>query len=80
MEKNSESFELAYYGFISSLNEEQFDFWYQHITQEEAEYAHQLLINIRAQATEMVAEKHDEVEDLSGAENVLSKFTLKGKV
>lgn len=64
--------------FIMSLTPEQFDEWYSSISQDDVEYAIEIIKQARSETVVKMAEIFDETEDLSLARTVLSKFTLKG--
>ena len=68
--------------FILSLDENQFDEWYSSISDDDADYAMELLKAARAEVAMQIAELYDNtVEDnLSDAKEVLGRFTLKGSV
>lgn len=68
--------------FILSLDETQFDEWYSSISDDDAEYAMELLKQARSIVSVQLAELYDEKaeEDLSDAKNVLGRFTLKGSL
>lgn len=66
--------------FILSLTPEQFEDWYSSIDQDDVEYAIELIKQGRLETAMRVAEIFDNTEDLTEANKVLNKFTLKGKV
>lgn len=66
--------------FILSLTPEQFEDWYSSIDQDDVEYAIELIKQGRLETAMKVAEIFDNTEDLTEANKVLNKFTLKGKV
>lgn len=66
------------YLFIMSLTPQQFEEWYATISDDDAEYALEL---IRTARLELIEQSHtliDEVDDLSDAQLVLAKFMLNG--
>ncbi len=66
--------------FMLALSETQFDVWYSQLDNDDADYALELLQMARTEIAMNVAAMHDNPEDLGDAQNVLGKFTLKGKV
>jgi hypothetical protein len=66
--------------FILALSADQFDVWFSSLSNDDADYAMELLEMARAEVTLKVAELNDEPVSLNEAKNVLGKFTLKGKV
>lgn len=63
--------EREFYNYLNSLPEEVFDQWLLVATPEELDLADRLFDEVKFG-------KLDEVEDLSEAESVLKRFTLKG--
>lgn len=63
-----------------ALSDTQFDIWYSQLDSDDADYALELLQMARTEIAVKVAEMYDEPNDLVEAQNVLGKFTLKGKV
>lgn len=64
--------------YIMSLDEHQFDEWMSKVGDDDINYAIEI---IQARRIELMMEEallNDEVEDLSEAQKVLTKFTLKG--
>lgn len=64
--------------YIMSLDEHQFDEWMSKVGDDDINYAIEI---IKARRVELMMEEallNDEVEDLSEAQKVLTKFTLKG--
>jgi hypothetical protein len=61
-----------------SLTPEQFEQWYETISQDDIDYALDLIKRARAELTEQVANLHDDVVELTEARTVLEKFTLRG--
>ena len=66
--------------FILSLKPEEFQYWYETLTDDDALYAMELVSMARTELETQVAELFDNVLDCSEAKNVLGKFTLKGTV
>lgn len=66
------------YLFIMSLTPQQFEEWYATISDDDAEYALELIKAARSELIEQAAVLMDEVEDLSDAQRVLGKFMLNG--
>jgi hypothetical protein len=66
--------------FILSLTPEQFDEWYSSISQDDVEYAIEIIRQARSETVVKMAEIFDEVPDLSLARSVLANFTLKGNL
>ncbi len=66
--------------FILSLSEEQFDIWYSQLDNDDADYAMELLQMARTEIAMNLVSMNDEPDSLADAQNVLGKFTLKGKV
>jgi hypothetical protein len=66
--------------FILSLTPEQFDEWYSSISQDDVEYAIEIIRQARSETVVKMAEIFDDAEDLSLARSVLANFTLKGNV
>lgn len=66
--------------FMLALSDTQFDIWYSQLDSDDADYALELLQMARTEIAVKVAEMYDEPNDLVEAQNVLGKFTLKGKV
>jgi hypothetical protein len=64
--------------FILSLNEKDFEIWYECLDQDDIEYAMELLKQARTEVNMQLVSLNDEVEDLSAANKVLKQFTLKG--
>jgi hypothetical protein len=66
--------------FMLALSETQFDIWYAQLDNDDADYAMELLQMARTEISMNLAAMHDEPNSLVDAQNVLGKFTLKGKV
>jgi hypothetical protein len=66
--------------FIMSLTPEQFDEWYSSISQDDVEYAIEIIRQARSETVVKMAEIFDDAEDLSLARSVLANFTLKGNL
>jgi hypothetical protein len=66
--------------FILALKPQDFQNWYESLTEDDAMYAMELVSMARTELETQVAELFDKVEDCSDAKNVLGKFTLKGMV
>ena len=66
--------------FILALKPQDFQNWYESLTEDDAMYAMELVAMARTELETQVAELFDKVEDFSDAKNVLGKFTLKGMV
>jgi hypothetical protein len=64
--------------FIMSLDIRQFNKWYDSLTPDDAEYAHELILAARTELAVQVAEIFDQAaeEDLTEANKVLKKFML----
>lgn len=64
--------------FIMSLNMDQFNEWYDTLTPDDAEYAHELIMTARAEIGVQLAEIFDQAaeEDLTEAKTVLKQFML----
>ena len=76
---NIDQEQLQFFDFLSSLNEDQLKKYFNMLAQEEQEYVRRVVRNIGTQLYMAIAELHDEVEDLSTAQDVLEKFALSGK-
>lgn len=66
--------------YIMALSQEEFEVWYAEISDDDAEYAIELLKKARQELVAIEIELLDEVETLTEAKNILDRFTLKGKV
>jgi hypothetical protein len=68
--------------FILALDENQFDEWYSSISDDDADYAMELLKAARAEVAMQIAELYDNTaeDNLSDAKEVLGRFTLKGSL
>ena len=66
--------------FIMALTQEEFEVWYGQISDDDAEYAMELLQQARQALVTAEIELLDEVQNFDEAKNVLDRFTLKGKV
>jgi hypothetical protein len=66
--------------FIMALTQEEFEVWYAEISDDDAEYAMELLKKARQALVTAEMELLDEVETFTEAKNILDRFTLKGKV
>ena len=66
--------------FIMALTQEEFEVWYGQISDDDSEYAMELLKQARQELTIQEMELRDEVQTFNEAKNVLDRFTLKGKV
>ena len=64
--------------FIMSLDLARFNDWYDSLTPDDAEYAHELILAARAELAVQVAEVFDRAaeEDLTEANKVLKQFML----
>jgi hypothetical protein len=62
--------------FIRSLSEEAFDEWSASLSEDDVEYALELLRTARSELAVMHAEIFDELEDTTQAQQVLKKFML----
>jgi hypothetical protein len=73
--------DVKYFQFITSLSEEQFSLWYEGISDDEADYALEIMQKARAAIGVKIAEIFDVEEattNLSAAKGLIEKFTLKG--
>jgi len=68
------------YLFIMSLSPQQFENWYATISDDDAQYAIELIRMARTELIQQTAEILDDVENLFAAKEVLGKFTLTGVV
>lgn len=66
--------------YIMALSQEEFEVWYAEISDDDAEYAIELLKKARQELVAIEIELLDEVETFTEAKNILDRFTLKGKV
>lgn len=66
--------------FILSLTTEQFDKWYSSISQDDVDYAIEIMSRARLETNERISEIFGEGDDLALARSVLANFTLKGNV
>lgn len=66
--------------YIMALSQEEFEVWYAEISDDDAEYAIELLKKARKALVTAEMELLDEVETFTEAKNILDRFTLKGKV
>ena len=66
--------------FILSLKAAEFDEWYESLSQDDLEYAMDLMKQARAEVGVQLASLFDEPKTLSAARNALAKFTLHNKV
>ena len=66
--------------FIMSLNSADFDEWYESLSQDDLDYAMELLKQARTEVSVQVAALFDEPETLKDARKVLAKYTLSKKV
>jgi uncharacterized protein YihD (DUF1040 family) len=64
--------------FILSLDEKSYDEWTASLTEDDIDYALELLKAARTEAMMHIAQLADDVEDSTEATTLLSKFTLKG--
>ena len=71
---------LNFFDFLTSLNQDQLEKYFNMLEQEEQEYVRYMVRDIGTQLNMAIAELHDEVEDLALAGSVLGSFTLSGKV
>ena len=71
---------LNFFDFLTSLNPDQLEKYFNMLEQEEQEYVRYMVRDIGTQLNLAIAELHDEVEDLAEAGSVLGSFTLSGKV
>ena len=69
-----------FFEFLSSLDKDQLNKYFLMLGPEESEYVRHVVRDIGTELNLASAELHDEVEDLAEAGNVLSSFTLSGKV
>lgn len=72
------SHDLNNLNYILSLNESEFDEWILTLGDDDITYAIEVIQHRRAELALQEARLIDEVEDMSEAQSVLSKFTLKG--
>jgi hypothetical protein len=75
--------ETKYLRFISSMDQDQFENWYERISNEEADYALNIMQKARAEIRTKMAEIFDDenvTKNLSAAKGVLGKYTLKGSL
>ena len=70
---------LNFFDFLTSLNPDQLEKYFNMLEQEEQEYVRYMVRDIGTQLNLAIAEFHDEVEDLAEAGSVLDGFTLSGK-
>jgi hypothetical protein len=81
---NIDSKQMEFFEFLCSLNQEQLQKYFLMLGPEESEYVRQMVIKIGEQVTTQLnlelAEIFDESEDLDDARNLLSYFTISGKV
>ena len=81
---NIDSKQMEFFDFLVSLNQEQLQKYFRMLGSEESEYVSQMVIKIGTQLTTdlnlELAELLDESEDHEEARNLLSCFTLSGKV
>jgi hypothetical protein len=68
------------YLFIMSLSPQQFENWYATISDDDAQYAIELIRMARTELIQQTAEILDDVENLFDAKEALGKFTLTGVV
>lgn len=66
--------------FILSLKAAEFDEWYESLSQDDLEYAMELLKQARVEVGMQVASLFDEPKTLKDARKALAKFTLHNKV
>ena len=71
---------LNFFDFLTSLNQDQLEKYFNMLEKEEQEYVRYMVRDIGTQLNLAIAELHDEVEDLALAGSVLGSFTLSGKV
>jgi hypothetical protein len=64
--------------FLLSLSNKEICAWYETITEDEAEYALEILKQANLELAMQLASLHDVVEDVTDAKIVLNRFTLKG--
>jgi hypothetical protein len=78
MEYCMNPYDLNNLSYIMSLNNEQFDEWMLSISDDDVNYAIEI---IQARRAELIEKEHDLIEDMldvTEAQSILSKFTLKG--
>lgn len=71
-------YDLNNLSYIMSLNNEQFDEWMLSISDDDVNYAIEI---IQARRAELIEKEHELLEDMldvTEAQSILSKFTLKG--
>ncbi len=71
-------YDLNNLSYIMSLNNEQFDEWMLTVSDDDINYAIEI---IQARRAELIMAEHDLLEDeldVTEAQSILSKFTLKG--
>ena len=64
--------------FILSLNENEFQYWYACLDEDEIAYAMELLKTARTEVNMQLASLNDDINDVTDAKNLLKQFTLKG--
>ena len=64
--------------FILGLNEDEFEDWYATLSDDDMDYAMELLKTARTEIAMELASLNDDIEDVSDAANVLKQFTLQG--
>jgi len=62
--------------FILSLDEEGFEDWYATLSDDDMDYAMELLQTARLEVNLQLASLHDDIEDVSVANKILKQFTL----
>ena len=77
---NIDAEQLLFFEFLTSLNQDQLEKYFDMLGPEESEYVRRVVRNVGTQLNLAIAELHDEVEDLADAGSVLGSFTLSGKV
>jgi hypothetical protein len=64
--------------FLLSADDKTFDEWFNNCTQDDIDYANELLAMHRRERDRLLLENLDGVRDFPAARSVLEKFTLKG--
>ena len=70
---------LNFLDFLSSLDQDQLEKYFDMLGPEESEYVRMVVRAIGTELDLAIAELHDDVEDLAEAGSVLAKFALSGK-
>lgn len=64
--------------FILSLSSEEFEDWYGSISDDDMDYAMELLQRARAEVGVQIASLYDNCDNVNDAKKLLKQFTLKG--